>query len=111
MLRVRTSTEITGFINTDQKWISSCLKRVHMKKSQNTRSRTRDVSECSCHTVVFVIDDAWSLTLDTPSVPHLTLTGTHTLRGVNLETRNVSKRVSAGKPQHFKSEFDSSLPS
>lgn len=63
-----------------------------MKQLQNTRSRTRDVSESSCHTVVFVVDDARSLTLDTPSVPHLTLTGTHTLRGINLETRNMHQK-------------------
>lgn len=49
---------------------------------------TRDISESSCDSVVFTVDDAWSLTLDTPSVPHLTLTGTHALRGVNLEARN-----------------------
>lgn len=54
--------------------------------------RTRDVSESSCHAVVFIEDDAWSFTLDTPSVPHLTLTGTHALRGVNLETRNMRQK-------------------
>lgn len=58
-------------------------------------SRTRDVSESPCHAVVFVVDDAWSLTLYTPSVPHLTLTGTHTLRSVNLESTNMYQKYLA----------------
>lgn len=51
--------------------------------------QTWDISEGFGDTVVLVVDDAWSFALDTSTIPHLTLTGTHALGGVYL-TENVT---------------------
>lgn len=46
---------------------------------------TWNISEGLGQTSVLVVDDAWPSTLDPPTIPHFTLTGTHALRGVDLK--------------------------
>ena len=56
-------------------------------RPQNQRPHfflTWDISEGFGDTGVLVVDDAWSFALDTSTIPHLTLTGSHALGGVYL---------------------------
>lgn len=51
---------------------------------------TWDISEGFGDAGVLVVDDARASALDTSAIPHLTLTGTHALRGVDLRAESLS---------------------
>ena len=53
--------------------------------SRLNKLHTWDISEGFGDTGVLVVDDAWSSALDPSAIPHLTLTSTHALRGVDLK--------------------------
>lgn len=57
-------------------------------KILETVKRTWDVSESLSDTGVLIVDDAGPSALDTPAVSHLTLTSTHALGSIHLESGN-----------------------
>lgn len=65
-----------------------------------TESNTWDISEGFGDTSVLVVDDARPSALDASAIPHLTLTGTHALRGVDLRTRRMSFQYDTSNKQN-----------
>lgn len=68
-------------------------------QANQTKSSTWDISEGFGDTSVLVVDDARSSALDAPAIPHLTLTGTHALRGVDLWTKKLSFQLDSCNKQ------------
>lgn len=48
---------------------------------------TWDIPESFNDTIVLVVNDAGSPTLDATAIPHFTLSSPHTLRGINLHKK------------------------